>query len=212
MSELGERLGLRVVGHVLIKDRETGEVIRDVFNAIHRENMSEALALALGDRPHGHVQSMVFGNGGSIVSAVGNINYLPPNVDGADSNLYNQTFSKVVNDQSPLDQDPVNNKIRVNHALNTFYSDVQITCTLNYNEPSGQGAFDDAPVVNASAALLSGTAMDNNGMYIFDELGLKTFDPLTGKTKLLSHVIFHPVQKALNRAIEIIYTIRIIID
>ena len=43
------------------------------------------------------------------------------------------------------------------------------------------------------------------------ELGLKSFEGTeNGSTnKLLTHVIFHPVQKSLNRLIQIDYTLRI---
>jgi hypothetical protein len=61
---------------------------------------------------------------------------------------------------------------------------------LDYTEPAGQQAFDNS-------ATMTGT-------YVFDELGL-----LSESEKLLTHVVFHPVQKALNRLIQIDYTIRI---
>jgi hypothetical protein len=47
-----------------------------------------------------------------------------------------------------------------------------------------------------------------NGNFVFDELGLKSFSS-SGTGKLLTHVIFHPVQKSLNRLIQIDYTIRV---
>ena len=200
-----DKLGPRLVGHVLIKDKDTQEVLVDTFNAINLENMSQALAYSLADRSQGHIQSMVFGNGGSLIGADGTFNYLPPNVTGIGATLYNQTYSQVVDDQSPLDTDPTENYLQVNHVLNTFYSDVQITCTLDYNEPAGQAAYDDSPVIN-------GNSGGPNGTYIFDELGLMSFNAITNTGLLLTHVIFHPVQKALNRSIQIIYTVRIILS
>ena len=46
---------------------------------------------------------------------------------------------------------------------------------------------------------------------LFDELGLKSWEGTeNGATnKLITHVIFHPVQKSLNRLIQIDYTLRI---
>lgn len=186
----------QIIGHVEIKDKETGETLVDKNNAINFETMSYALALSLGGRPNGNIMQMVFGNGASSVSAVGTIVYLPPNVTGLDAILYNQTYAVFVDDLSPLDTDPEDNFIRVNHTTGNTYSDVVVTCLLGYNEPSGQDAFDDAT--------------DVTGTYIFDEIGLMTYDPITTSGYLLSHVIFHPVQKSLNRQIEIIYTLRII--
>jgi hypothetical protein len=212
MKSLRSNIKSKIIGHVLIKDKMTGEILADAWNAIHQENMSLALALSLADRSNGHIQSMVFGNGGSIVSAVGTINYLPPNIVGTAATLYNQTYSKVVDDQSPLNTDPVNNYLSVNHVLNTSYSDVQVTCTLNYNEPAGQAAYDDSPVLNGTTLNNSGSGIDVNGTYIFDEIGLMNFNSSTGTGSLLTHVIFHPVQKSLNRTIEIVYTVRLILS
>lgn len=190
-----EEYGPRFVGHVLIKDAVTGEILVDKKNAIHFENMSEALALSLANRANGNIHEMVFGNGASTVSGTGAITYFPPNVTGSDARLYNQTYSKVVNDLSPLNPDLSKNYIRVQHGQNNVFSDVIVTCYLDYNEPSGQEFFDDTS--------------DNETPYIFDEIGLKSFDPIPGEGKLLTHVIFHPVQKSLNRTIEIVYTLRI---
>jgi len=49
--------------------------------------------------------------------------------------------------------------------------------------------------------------------YVFDELGLLanigTNSAGSVVTRLLTHVVFHPVQKSLNRQIQIDYTVRI---
>jgi hypothetical protein len=185
-----------IIGSIIIRDVETNEILVQEKNAINFETMSYALALSLANRPNGNIMQMVFGNGASSVSAVGTITYLPPNVTGLDAALYNQTYAVFVDDLSPLDTDPTDNFIRVNHVTGNTYSDVVVTCLLGYDEPAGQDAFDDAT--------------DVTGTFIFDEIGLKTYDPITTSGYLLSHVIFHPVQKSLNRQIEIIYTLRII--
>ena len=41
------------------------------------------------------------------------------------------------------------------------------------------------------------------GTYVFDELAL-----YTANGDLLTHVIFHPVQKSANRKIQVVYTLR----
>ena len=50
--------------------------------------------------------------------------------------------------------------------------------------------------------------MNLDGNFVFDELGIKSYNP-AGAGKLLTHVIFHPVQKSLNRLLQIDYTVRI---
>ena len=47
-------------------------------------------------------------------------------------------------------------------------------------------------------------------LFIFNELGLKS-KGIAGRNSgyLLSHIVFHPVQKSANRVIQIIYTLRI---
>jgi hypothetical protein len=186
----------RMSGHLLIRDAITKEVIRDEHNAIHPENMSEAIALCLANRPAGNIHEMCFGNGASAVSGTGAISYFPPNVSGAEAQLYNQTYSKVVDDLSPSNVDPENNRIRVEHTRGAVFSDIVVYCKLGFNEPSGQEAFDNG--TNAE------------GDYVFDEIGLKSYDP-DNNGKLLTHVIFSPIEKTLNRSYEIIYTIRAVL-
>lgn len=185
----------RIEGHVLVRDPATGEVLVDRKNSVHYENMSEAIALSLTNRSTGSIHEMVFGNGASQVSAIGAITYFPPNVTSQDARLYHETYYKIINDLSPLNPDPERNRLRVHHTRNNTYTDVVAYCLLDYAEPSGQEAFDDA------------TNLD--GQFVFDEIGLRAFNTVPGSGKLLTHVVFHPVQKSLNRQIEIVYTLRI---
>lgn len=185
---------LEIQGHVLIRDPLDGITLLDTHNAIHRENMSTSLARALSNDPAGHIHEMHFGNGGSVINSVGKLVYLPTNTSQPNSDLYNPTYNKVVDGNSPRNTDPTRNNMQVRHIQGTTYTDLVITCTLGYNEPVGQEVFDNAS--------------NTEGNFVFDELGLKTFDVTPGAGLLVSHVVFHPVQKSLNRVIEVIYTIR----
>lgn len=185
-----DKTNTMIQGHIKIWDPASGEIIIDKPNAIHYENMSEALAQSIANKGIGYVQSMAFGNGATAVDSTGVITYLPTNTFGQNASLYNQTYSKIVDNTSALNTDPARNYIEVRHTPGLIYTDIFVSCLLDYTEPAGQQAFDNS-------ATMSGT-------YVFDELGL-----ISESGKLLTHVIFHPVQKALNRLIQIDYTIRI---
>jgi hypothetical protein len=192
--------GIHVQGHIKIFDPESGEVYIDKRNAIHYENISEAIAYNLANKGQNYIYEMHFGNGGTSVDPTGIINYLPPNVNTSNSNLYNPTFAKIVDNTSALNSDPTRNKIEIRHVPGRVYTDIVVSCLLDYGEPAGQSAFDNS------------TNLEDT--YTFDELGLKarSTDGSSGLTttgKLLTHVIFHPVQKSLNRLIQIDYTVRI---
>jgi hypothetical protein len=142
---------------------------------------------------------MAFGNGGASVDQTGVITYLPPNVTGQNAALYNQTYAKIVDDTSVFNLDPTRKKMTVSHTVGNLYSDIVVQCLLDYGEPAGQAAFDNSTQTDSA--------------YVFDEIGLLanygTNNAGTVITRLLTHVIFHPVQKSLNRQIQIDYTIRI---
>lgn len=188
-----ENLGFHVEGHIKIFDPETKEVFIDKRNAIHYENMSVALANSLSNQGKGMIYQMVFGTGGTTVDPTGLITYLTPNTTGINSSLYNQTYQKVVDQNSLENSDPSRNKMEVRHISGSTYSDILVSCFLDYGEPLGQDAFDNS--------------RDLSGDFVFDELGLKSYE--NGAGKLLTHVVFHPVQKSLNRLLQIDYTIRI---
>jgi hypothetical protein len=190
---------LKIEGFVKISDPVTGEIYVDKKNAIHYENMSESIADTLSNRGYGGIFKMAFGNGGASIDSTGIITYLPPNTTGQNAALYNQTYEKIVDDTSVLNTDPARNKMVVSHVIGKVYSDIVVQCLLDYGEPSGQSAFDNSTQLEST--------------YTFDEIGLLadygTDTAGNDQTRLLPHVIFHPVQKSLNRQIQIDYTVRI---
>jgi hypothetical protein len=194
MTEFNDKQGVLLQGHIKIFDPESGQIIVDKRNAIHYENMSIALAETLSNAGQGFIYEMSFGNGGTSVDPTGIITYLTPNSTGTNASLYNQTFSKVVDDRSVNNLDPARNKIETRHVSGTNYTDILVSCLLDYGEPNGQEAFD--------------TATDPENAYVFDELGLRSYSP-SGTGRLITHVVFHPVQKSLNRLIQIDYTVRV---
>jgi len=187
---------LRVDGFVKIYDPLTKEIFVDKHNAIHFENISESLAYSLANKKTNFIAEMHFGKGGTSIDSTGVINYLPPNINTQNADLYNPTFYKLVDDTDPDNRDPIRNNMTIRHVPGTVYTDILVTCLLDYGEPAGQQAFDNVNNMEST--------------FIFDELGLKGWSSAGGGTgKLLTHVVFHPVQKSLNRLIQIDYTVRI---
>ena len=185
----------KIEGFVKIHDPKTGEILLDKKNAINYENISVCMANALSDKTNGFIYQMAFGNGGSAVDATGVITYLPPNTVGTNASLYNETYAKVVDQNNAANQDPGNNYMTVVHTSGQVYTDIVVTCLLDYGEPAGQQAFDNST--------------NFNGEYVFDELGLQCWNGSSTNLLLITHVVFHPVQKSLNRQIQIDYTLRI---
>ena len=199
-SAIKDTSGVMMEGHIRIFDPETGEDYVNKRNAIHYENISEALAYNLANKGQSYIYEMHFGNGGTTVNATGVITYNPANTNAQNSSLYNATYSKIVDDTDVNNLDATRNKMEIRHTPGQPYTDILVTCLLDYGEPNDQAAFDNL--------------QDLNGDYVFDELGLRarSTDGTSGLTttgKLLTHVVFHPVQKSLNRLIQIDYTVRI---
>jgi hypothetical protein len=213
--------GVRMEGHILIRDitdkKEPIELVNK-RNAIHFGNMAKHLAQTLSGKPNYDIHYMGFGNGGSSVNTLGKITYKTTNVSEAPddssptSNLYALKYFKVVDDLAASNTATTKNKLEVLPST-TNYTDIKVTCTLEFGEPSVQSNFDNST--------------DFTDDFVFDELGIFSLDVATGneiagtatdaatildfnsKCYMLTHVIFHPIQKSLNRIIEIVYTIRI---
>lgn len=192
-EEVVDNAGLNMSGHIIIRDADTKEEFINKRNAIHYGNMARIVAEALNNTADSYVNFIAFGNGGTSVDASGGkVLYRSPRVSEAyeaSASLYNKTYHKDIQGvESNSD-----NKIEI--ITGASYTDIKMTVTLGYNEPAGQDVFDSSTT--------------NIGDYVFDELGVFTNATSFDDSKMLTHVIFHPVQKSQNRVIEIIYTIRV---
>jgi len=174
-----------VNGFVKISDRETGEILAK-SNAVHYGNITKVIANGLSNDSVGHITAMVFGNGGSTIDSSGVIVYRVPDVStlgNSNATLHRETYNKSGNAI----------RMAVETADNVPYADIVIQVTLGVNEPSGQDIMDQ------------GNGMGN---FVFDEIGLKAKNDQNNDV-LITHVIFHPVQKSQNRIIDIEYTLRV---
>lgn len=195
-NSFADRTLALIDGHVLIQDYDTNEVLLDKHNAINYENFSVAIASLLsgtvdsGTGAGFEITKMKFGNGGTVIDATGNVEYKTTNTDTKLGDLYNQTYEKIVDVDDAGNTDTTNNKVEIQSYSGQPYSDVVVTCTLDYAEPSGQETTD--------------TTTSMNGNFTFDEIALQT-----AATTRLSHICFHPIEKSANRKIKVIYTIRI---
>lgn len=193
-----DALGIRLDGHIKIVAYDTSEefasgtpsaVLVNKRNAIHKENASILLARAIAGQSGGAVYSMHFGRGGATVDPTGLIVYATPNTTGS-ADLNTPVYFEVVDADEGA---PTGNSMAIRHINGTLFSDVEIRCVLDKNEPFGQEAFDNV-----------GDANINTSNFTFSEIGLKTNDDL-----LVTHVVFSPVEKSANRIIEVVYTIRV---
>lgn len=248
-----ETVKLKVVGHLTIKDRDTGEVLIDQHNDILYGNLAAALAHSLIGNRNSFLFYMAFGNGGAYIGPTGLIQY-KSTLGGANSlvknptaNLYNTIYVKKMSNDSTATSaiTPLSKAYVPGENDATNYEDVLAEVVLDYNEPSvgitsstiNQLSVDNSNFVGTNASVSPPTVFDPSTL-VFNEIGLfagsdnlftgsstatvadvnnfVTATPnynLTAGTKskiMLTHVVFHPQQKAANRALEIFYTLRIV--
>jgi len=202
-----ETLPVSITTHIVIRDLDTGAILREGENAIHQENMSVALATALARGSNCFVSEMHFGNGASIIATDGSVSYRLPNIAGTDADLYNDTYFRVVDGNDLQNPDSAENNVTVVHSKGATYADTVITATLDYNDPvSTDSVFN---IIDSTRNSLDATTTVNGEM-IFDEIALKTKGTEgLNSGKLLTHYIFHPVEKGTNQRIQIVYKLRV---
>jgi hypothetical protein len=196
MKILNENSNVKVEGHVIIKDVDSGEVLLDKYNAINFQNFAYAVAKAMADQTNSssegyNISKLAFGYGGTTIDANGNVTYKDAKVDGgAVTGLYNASKDNSV---SPVvDLQVAVTSFTCNNATNQPYTDLECKTVLDYAFPADATATDNA------------SDFDTAGNFVFDEIGL-----MTEAGTYLTHLIFHPIQKSKNRKLEILYTLRI---
>ena len=177
-------------GHVLIRDANTGEIIINQRNAIHYGNLARITAQALSGQFSGSafINWMAFGNGATAIDTSGRVIYKTPRVSEtfeSAAGLYSRTYEKSFEAEGAT----------LDVITGPSYTDIKITVLLGFNEPTTQDIFDSANTLE--------------GDFVFDEIGLFSKSSTIDEAIMLTHVIFHPVQKSQNREIEIVYTVRI---
>lgn len=210
----------RIEGFISVKDKETGEVLVDKKNAIHYGNISSKIAQAFCGKSSAFVTYMAFGNAGVEVSESGLITYRTPNVSNSKvptASLYNTTYVKEMINYHSDGATDLNRDVSTT-GLGT-YEDISCVVELGPNEPSNQQLMDLANGVNSDTL--------TNTEYVFNEIALYAGpknkgnksteleiteflqDASEDKPTLITHVVFHPIQKSYNRTLEITYKLRI---
>jgi hypothetical protein len=122
------------------------------------------------------------------------IAFQPPNVTGPTADLYNSTYTEVIDEAQT--GTPTENSVTYQESPAPDDTTIVIcTATIAPGEPAGQDLTDSPP--NA----------DPEAQFAFDELGLFTSDD-----KLLTHIIFSPILKTANRELVITYTLTISVE
>jgi hypothetical protein len=210
-----------IKGHITIADKESGEVLVDKPNAIHFGNISTKIAEALIGKPSSFIAYMAFGNGGVTVDSTGQIVYNEPNVSNTkvpSAQLYNTVFVYEIENYNTDNQSNASRDANTGGGVNN-YEDVSIVVTLTSDMPNNQMLID---IANGSNSLTSSATE-----FVFNEIALYTgvknkgnltdpsditkflTDTSENRPSMVTHVVFHPVQKSQNRTLEITYRLRI---
>jgi hypothetical protein len=200
-------LPIRINTSIVITDVDSGKELVRGSNAIHQENMSNAIASMMSRDTNFFISEMHFGNGASIIGSNGDITYRSANITGQAADLHNAKYFRVVDEGDSNNPDNTANSVTVVHTTGTTYSDIVVTATLDYADPNPADSLFNR--VNSSEEGLDVTS-SFSGEFVFDEIGLKTRGTTGVNTGyLLTHFIFHPVEKLATQRIQVVYTLRV---
>ncbi len=234
-----QNIPVSITGHVVIKDADTDEILVDTFNDVLFGNMSTALAHALIGDSGSFLYYIGFGNGGAFVNSAGTIGYKnslggPTSlVKNPNANLYNTIYvKKLSNEATSIGNYDANSRAYIPSANSaTNYEDIVVNVVLGYNEPpiatTGSTTITQTAIDNSSFIGSTGAIGQTNSELVFNEIALyagsstalignntaTTADVIafteSQEKLMITHAIYHPVQKSGNRQLNIIYTLRI---
>lgn len=220
-----------VSGHLIVRDLETKEIYVDKHNDILYGNMATALANALIGNSEYFLTYMAFGNGGVYVTDIG-IEYkstMSSVVKDPSASLYSMILVKEVsNESTPSNLYDANNNATIPlSSEGTNYEDILVRVVLDFEDNDyvmKQSPIDNSFYVN-NGNTSANTVPDYDptnpqaNYFVINEIGLFSGPKGLNTTPalftnnpdalMLTHVIFHPIQKSANRALEILYTLRI---
>jgi hypothetical protein len=212
LDELKPRTGLaiNIQGHLKILEYDNrGEyeaklpsrIMLSRRNAIDKENAGILIVKALTNRTTSSIFKMVFGNGGTTLSD-GTVTFNTPNVTGTNPNLYNPILFQMVDDT--LGALP-GNQMAIRHINSTMFTDIDIRCLIEANQPFGQLTSNSVLGMFAIPYISVPTTFGPfRSQFNFDEIGLFLADGT-----LITHVIFVPILKTASSLLEVVYTLRL---
>jgi hypothetical protein len=199
-DKMNNQIVADIIGHVLIQDAVTGEILLDKKNAVHPKNMARALARGLSNNldpvdgtTSQHIYEIRLGNGGTTVNSLGELEFLPPVVEGDSATLYNETYAEIIDEN--VAGVPAENSVDYQVSPTDDTAIVICTATISASEPAGQASSD------------SDDSLTFENSFAFDELGL-----FTKRGEMLTHIIFAPIVKTANRELVITYTLTVSIS
>lgn len=199
-----------VEGFLKISDVNTGEVLVDKKNAIHFGNLTASVTEVLSGVDSSHIRFVAFGNGGTQVvgssdeetAGDGTVIYKKPNAGKRKSlsdGMHNEIYSVELNYVDP------NNNVSY-LSSNSEYADIVMEAILDFddleihqNNLDRASTYEEYGMID-EIAIFTGNSTQDDRYY---NLGLST------SHKMVTHVIFHPIQKTKNRKIKIDYVIRV---
>ena len=192
-----DRANIDIAGFIEISDADTGERMLSTRNAIHKENMAIALAMAMtNSRDSAGLESFVneiqIGDDGSYVTHDGQMHFRSPfrypggagseASEASEASLYRMRHSKPV-DHGPnpgINSDTTH--MRVSHEAGSGSATIRIMCVLEGTEP--------------------GLPSNSGSDFVFDEIGVRS-----QHGRLLAHTTFQPIRKLANQRVRIEYAL-----